>query len=418
MTSAHASESRRLPTAWVAGGVLGTALLFAAGCATAQSPVRSPASPSTGSSDAAARATHAGGTVGALGATSSSASAASAASATPRAGVNSRSTGVHSGANPGSSSAGGTARTGSTAAHQAQPSATPLSAGGKWIISTTQLRVASGPTLLSSPTAPLTFSVEEGTAALLSGVRTITAAVDVYPYSARGSAATVALTRAAFTLDLLHADAGAGNPPVVAWSLPHLSATIAENTSALLHVQLSVPAGVPGGQYALALADTPVKAAVADHTATVAPPDWQNNTSATAQVSLPSLPGTAWTGAISGGATGSTGVYHAQIVSLKCTGTGCEATFTVTAPVPGGFGPSGSSGVTAVAADGTATPLTTTGVGAGGGATGGGTGYRMEGDLNFDPVPAGSTALRIRIVTGPSATGTKPVAVTIIQPLK
>ncbi len=124
------------------------------------------------------------------------------------------------------------------------------------------------------------------------------------------------------------------------------------------------------------------------------------------------------TGAISGGATGSTGDYHGQLTSLKCTGTECAATSTVTAAVAGGFGLSGSSGVTAVAADGTATPLMTTGLGAGGGATGGGTGYRMQGDLNFDPVPAGSTALRIRIVTGPTATGTKPVAVTITQPLK
>ncbi len=224
------------------------------------------------------------------------------------------------------------------------------------------------------------------------------------------------LTRAAFTLDLLRV--GARNPPVIAWSLPYLSATIAKGTFALLHVQLSVPAGVPGGQYALALASIPVKATVAGRTATVEPPNWQNNTSATAQVSLPSLPGTAWTGTISGGATGSTGDYRAQLTSLKCTGTRCAATFTVTAPVPGGFGPSGSSAVTAVAADGTTTPLTTTGVGAGGGATGGGTGYRMQGDLSFDPVPAGSTALRIRIVTGPTATGSKSVAVTITQPLK
>ncbi len=292
MTTAHASEPRRIPTAWVAGSVLGIALLFAGGCATAQSPVRSPASPSGGSSNAATRATHASGTLGAPSATSSSASGASAASGTPHAGTNSRSSGVKSGANPGSYSAGGTARTGSTATHQAQPSAAPLSAGGKWIISATQLRVASGPTLLSFPTAPLTFSVEGGTAALSSGGRTIAAAVDVYPYSARGSAATVALTRAAFTLDLLRADAGAGNPPVIAWNLPYLSATIAEGTSALLRLQLSVPAGVPGGQYALALANTLVKAAVAGHSTTVAPPDWQYNTSATAQVSLPSRPGT------------------------------------------------------------------------------------------------------------------------------
>lgn len=128
------------------------------------------------------------------------------------------------------------------------------------------------------------------------------------------------------------------------------------------------------------------------------------------------LPGTAWTGTITDGASDSNGYYPACVTSLRCTATPCAVDFTTTAPDGWELGQSGIPRIAAVGPDGTETPLATTDGGGGGDGYSGGL-DAMEQQRNFDPVPAGSTAVRRRIVTGPGGPGSQPVPITITQPL-
>ncbi len=293
----------------------------------------------------------------------------------------------------------------------------PVPAGGAWGASARALTVASGPTTLSGPTTPLTFALQDAAATGSGAVRTITADVDIYPYFVQGQAEPVTLDGARFILELRGTAAGQyGDPAVALWSLPPLSATIAPGTSELLHVAVTVPAGVGGGQYALRMLPTPVPVQVGSEAATASPPDPEGDISATAVVMLPAVGGTVWMGSIAGGATGSNGYYHAQVTGLRCDATQCVAGYMITVPVPGGFSRSGLPSVTALGPDGRATALPI--ITGGGGGYGYSDGlYYSPGQLTFDPVPAGTQAVRIDIVTGPGFQGAAPVPITMTQSL-